>query len=401
MMDDTEIFQNRTVPKPRIPEQGTDYWSLAVAICCISICGIALGITVPLLAIVMETEMKVSTTIIGLNTSVPAVATLIVPFFFAKAVVRVGTRKALLTSLVVSTLCMLLYRVFPFIEAWFVIRLFNGLALAFLFILSETWINEIATDDNRGKLMGLYASCLSLGFAAGPGLLQITGTEGWAPFVATTVVMSIAAVLPVVAGNRVPIFKEEPAAKIGTIIFAAPTAMAAAIAYGAVEMGIFDLLPIYGVRYGFSSEEAALWLTAVGLGNFALQYPIGALADKINRRTVLILCGLIGLSGAVVLPLVINQPSLLYPTLFFWGGGIAGLYTVGLTLLGERYKSSDLAQANAAFVLCYGLGAVAGPPGVGFAMDMTGNHGLELSLAVICGLFLSVGLFRAVSLKKS
>ena len=82
--------------------------------------------------------------------------------------------------------------------------------------------------------------------------------------------------------------------------------------------------------------------------------------------------------------------------LFIWGGVVAGLYTVGLAHLGSKLSGRDLASANAAFVLCYGIGMLAGPQAIGIGMDLLGNQGFAWTLAVFFALYVALAGFRLV-----
>jgi hypothetical protein len=84
----------------------------------------------------------------------------------------------------------------------------------------------------------------------------------------------------------------------------------------------------------------------------------------------------------IVLPLVSGNWHLMAALLFVWGGVVAALYTIGLAHLGSRLSGHDLANANAAFVLCYGLGMVLGPQAIGIGMDLIGPAGFGWSLAL-------------------
>ena len=72
---------------------------------------------------------------------------------------------------------------------------------------------------------------------------------------------------------------------------------------------------------------------------------------------------------------------LLAVILLFWGGCVSGMYTVGLSHLGTRLTGSDLVAANAAFVFCYAIGMVLGPPTVGTAMDIASPSGFAWAIA--------------------
>jgi MFS family permease len=82
--------------------------------------------------------------------------------------------------------------------------------------------------------------------------------------------------------------------------------------------------------------------------------------------------------------------------LFVWGGVVAAMYTVGLAHLGSKLSGHELASANAAFVLCYGVGMVLGPQAIGIGMDMFGPNGFGWALALFFGIYLVLATGRIV-----
>src|SRR5690606_19027585 len=106
------------------------------------------------------------------------------------------------------------------------------------------------------------------------------------------------------------------------------------LVFGAVETGGFALFPVYGSRIGYSEGDAALLLTAVGLGNVLMQIPLGLISDRMrDRRHLLVACAAIGLAGAMILLWVSQSWHASAIVLFLWGGVVAGLYTIGLAHL--------------------------------------------------------------------
>ncbi len=100
------------------------------------------------------------------------------------------------------------------------------------------------------------------------------------------------------------------------------------MAFGAIETGGFAILPIYGLRTGFDAESAALLVSVLALGNVALQLPLGLLADRMDKRLLLILIAMLGAVGAAALPLLAGLGLAFHALLFVWGGLMGGLYTV-------------------------------------------------------------------------
>jgi MFS family permease len=271
---------------------------------------------------------------------------------------------------------------------WFPLRLvFHG-ATTTLFILSEFWINAASPPSKRGFVLGIYATVLSLGFAAGPLLFSLIGSEGVLPFAIGACAILMAALPIFIARNESPLIEEKPELHFMRYVFLVPTATAAVFVFGAVEAGGLSLFPIYATRSGFSETEAALLLTMMGVGNVVFQIPVGLLSDRLSdKRPLLSLMACMGLVGALLLPFIVTNWVVMAAILLFWGGCVSGLYTVGLSHLGSRLTGPDLAAANAAFVFCYAVGTVAGPQAIGTAIDVAGTSGFAWSIAGFFGLY--------------
>ncbi|MEQ8745708.1 MFS transporter [Pyruvatibacter sp.] len=367
--------------------------SMAAALGCIGAVGIGLGATLPLLALRMD-AMGASATIIGLNTAMVGLSHLIFTPLVPLILRRIPMMTFLILCIFASTIGIMGYVLFPSIWVWFPLRFFTSAALAGLFIVSEIWVNQIADEKTRGRAIGMYATVFAGSFAIGPLILLGVGTSGALPFLITAG-MTLLAIIPLMfARGLMPNITEKPSRSFLAFILVAPAATFAALAYGAIETQVFNLLPVYSVRSGATEAVAALVLSVFAAGNVALQIPIGLLADKFDRRYVLAGCAAVGIAGPLLIPFTAGQPMLLYPVLFVYGGVVVGLYTVGLALLGQRFRGADLAAANAAFVVMYSLGALVGPAAGGVAMDINNPNGLMVALTVIAACALIITLWR-------
>lgn len=355
--------------------------------------GIGLGATLPLLALRME-AMGASATLIGLNTAMVGLAHIIFTPLVPRVLRHVPMMPFLFGCLLVAAAGLFAYVLVPDIGWWFPIRFVTSAAMAGLFMVSEIWVNQLAEEQSRGRVIGLYATVFAGAFAVGPAALLLVGTQGVTPF-AITAAITLAAALPLLAARgAVPEIRGKPTRPLAAYLAAAPAATFAALAYGAIETQVFNLLPVFSVRIGASEGVAAFVLSIFAAGNVALQVPIGMLADRFDRRAVLAGCAFVGVIGPLLLPAVAGTPLLLYPVLFVYGGVVVGLYTVGLALLGQRFTGPDLAAVNAAFVVMYSAGALAGPVIGGRAMDMAGPPGLAYALAGLAGAYLVLSLWR-------
>jgi MFS family permease len=357
--------------------------SLAAIIGMISVVGLIFGLTAPLLNLLLERQ-GLSGRMIGLNGAMTALGALVFTPFIPAIAVRVGPFRLLFATLAATALLLLGYKAFDDYRLWFALRFMMGVAVVVPFLISEVWINQIATRENRGRLLGVYGASISTGFGMGPVLMRVTGIDGWAPFLAAAGLVVLAMAIISLARHDQPYLDTKGHSSPWPYVRSSPIAILAGLMYGAVETGIFGLLPVYGVRAGLSEATAATQLTVIAAGNILLQYPLGWLADRTRPGRVLVFCAVVGLLGGALLPTLQGSP-LLWPMLFLWGGTITGMYTMALTLLGQRYNGLALASANAALILAYNLGALGGTPMLGQAMDLMNPQGFAYGLA---GLFL-------------
>ncbi|MCA1439142.1 MFS transporter [Ensifer sp. IC4062] len=373
------------------------HWlSLFAAVAAITAVGIAIGLGLPLLSIIME-KRGIPSTLIGFNSAMAGLASMAAAPFTTKFAHRHGVAPTMLLAILFAAVSALGFYYITNFWLWFPLRVvFHG-AITVLFILSEFWINATAPPNRRGFVLGIYGTVLSLGFASGPLLFSILGSEGILPFAVGAGVILLAAIPIFLARNESPVLDEKPERHFMRYVFLVPTATAAVFIFGAVESGGLSLFPIFGTRAGFTESQAALLLTVMGIGNFIFQIPLGMLSDRVkDRRTLLSAMTVIGLIGALCLPMLVESWILMALVLLFWGGCVSGLYTVGLSHLGSRLQGADLAAANAAFVFSYAVGTVAGPQVIGAAMDVTGNNGFAWAIAAFFGLYVALSVVRIV-----
>ncbi|MDH7800579.1 MFS family permease [Rhizobium sp. AN70] len=373
------------------------HWpSLIAAISAISAVGVAIGLGLPLLSIILE-KRGISSTMIGVNSAMAGVAAMMAASVTSKIAHDFGVARTMLIAVVVSALSALCFYFADAFWMWFPLRIvFHG-ATTTLFILSEYWINMTAPPKKRGMVLGIYATGLAVGFAVGPLLFSVVGSEGIMPFLVGAAIILLAAIPIFLARGESPELSERPNHHFARYIWLVPMASAAAFVFGAVQAGGLSLFPIYATREGFNESQAALLLTVMGIGNMVFQIPIGLLSDRMkDRRTMLALMAFAGVCGTLALPLLVDRWILVAALLLFWGGLVSGMYTVGLTHLGSRLKGADLVAANAAFIFCYAMGTIAGPQAVGISMDVAGTDGFAWALAVFFGLYVVLYGFRFV-----
>ena len=356
--------------------------SLAAVLCATVGVGLTFGFQPPLMAFVLARQ-GASSFVIGAITSASTIAVILLGPFYPAILARTSLRYAILGGTAIAVAILLIMPLRTSIEAWLVLRFINGCALGLAWIASEVWLNTLSTDQTRSTVMSLYTTVFATGVAAGPLLLQLTGTAGGKPFYVGALCLGLTALPLFLPGHEPSHSERPPAQKQGLLatLRVAPLAMFAALIAGLVESADVALLPVLGLKRGLD-EHAALHVVMTFLaGNVFLQLPIGRLADRFGRARVLAGCATVSVIGPLLLSPLMQIPWLLWPLLLLWGGTMYGFYTQGIALLGDSYPTEQLASANAAFVIVYCAGGIVGPSLGGMAMDLWTPNGLVVFLS--------------------
>ena len=366
---------------------------LIAAIAAISIVGVGLSMTIPLIAVRMEAA-GYSASANGWGVAMSGLATILVSPFMPTLVRRLGVRRLMSLALALAVASLAGLAFVDNVLWWYPIRFGLGASLTLFFVVSEYAINALAPEDRRGLWIGIYSTSLYLGFALGPAIIGFVGTEGRAGFYAAIVLFIIGGAPIIAAGAQIPTFSERAGTPALAMIFRAPVVMLASLLFGALETGGMGLLPVHALRNGYDAATGALFVSFVAFGNVAFQLPLGLLSDRIDRRKLIVAIAIFGLVGALALIFLSARYAAFSVLLFVWGGVVGGLYMVGLAILGARYTGADLASANSAYVMLYATGMMIGPPILGVTLDASPAHGLFGGVALLFVAYLATVALR-------
>ena len=375
--------------------------ALVAAIVSVTVFGLSIGQGGPLLSLLLE-RRGTDAMLTGLNAGSTFLGVLLGPLLTPRCIRAIGVRNFLLLCFALDAGIGPMLKVFDSLAAWFALRLLLGVIGSSIFTASEALINLLASGAGRGRIVGIYAAALSGGFSIGPILLVFTGIDGWLPFIANSVITSIAMLPLLQIGAIGREFGRKQGVNPLAVFVRAPFIVCTVAMFGVYEAALLALLPVWGVRVGLSNSLAAATLSAVYVGSVALQMPVGWLADTAGRLRMLRFCGGSGLIGAVVLfgtgSLLRDTSgergmfSLLFGLLFIWGGIAASIYPLALSLAGDRFRKGDLVAVNAAIIMAYGVGSLAGPTLGGIAMDAWNPQGLLGFFVLLFGAFVAMTL---------
>jgi MFS family permease len=362
-------------------------WGTYFAVCgaVISI-GLALGVTMPLVSLRLE-SWGYGSFAIGAMAATPAAGVLLGAVIAGRLAARFGTTTLMqLCFLVgaVSVAALALVQAYP---VWLMLRLLIGVALTVVFILGESWINQLAVEQWRGRLVALYGTGYALSQLCGPLLLSALGADNDLGFWTGTGLL-IGGSLLLLGRTGAPSVDAHSASGRGLWAFCSrlPTIAWAVVLFAAFEAMMLTLLPVYGLRQGFTQEVALLMASVVVVGDAALQLPIGWLADRMSRLSLFRICGVTLLGSSLAVPLLLHTP-LIWPVWVVFGASAGGLFTLALILIGERYRDDELVRANAHIAQLWGIGCLVGPLATGAVSQWATGHALPLMMALGAAVF--------------
>lgn len=360
-------------------------WSIAAVVTAAAIFGLTYGLLAPLVA--ADLAAKGHTEIfIGLNAAMHAVGVLGVAPLLPRLSIRFGARRLMLLALAASAAILALFPFAPSIWLWFPLRLGLGVAAEILFVMSETWANELAGEESRGKVMAIYTAAQSLGFAGGPLLLSVVTNHRLA-YLAGAAIAALA-ILPLASRGLVEAERgEESSGHALHYARMAPLATGTAVLNAAVETAGLSFVALYAVGLGFTEANALRLVSTLLIGAIVLQLPIGILADKIEKRRLLVVFAVLAAASAFAWPWMLRSEALAFGTVFVWGGLFVGIYTVMLTMVGGRFRGPELVGVYSVMSVGWGMGALVGPALVGMAMTASPRLGLPWAIAAACVFF--------------
>ncbi len=356
--------------------------AMAGIVATITVFAVAQGLTYPLLSFILERQ-GTAPGVIGLSAAMTPLGFVISAPFIPPLARRAGGARMAVACLFLTAPILLAIAITENVWAWMPLRFLLGFAANPLYVISETWLIAATPAPRRGRIMGLYSSAVSGGFAIGPLSLSLAGTEGWPPFLIGIAAFLLCGFIVLAVVPRLPDMPHEGAAtSVGGFFALAPLLLFAVFTAAAFEQSLLSLFAVYGAALGSAEARIASLITCFIAGNAALQILLGRLAEQAGSARTMLFCALASLAGCLALPLTFDS-WLIWPLLFVWGGVSFGIYTLALIQLGERFTGHALIAGNAAFALAWGAGGILGSPAAGLAMQPTGYQGLPLSLGLL------------------
>lgn len=364
-------------------EREIPWAAMAGVIATVTVFAVAQGLTYPLLSFILDRQ-GTTPGLIGLSAAMTPLGFIVSSPVIPALTRRFGAARLAILCSMLAAATLVAIALMQDVWAWMPLRFLLGFFANPLYVISETWLLTITPASRRGRIMGLYSSIVSGGFAVGPLSLGLVGTEGWPPFLVGILAFLICGMIVLAVAPRMPRMAHGGEASLGAFIVLAPLLLFAVFTAAAFEQTFISLFAVYGAALGSAEGRIASLITCFIAGNALLQILLGRLAEQFGSARAMLLCALASLAGCLLLPLVFDGWPI-WSLLFLWGGASFGIYTMALIQLGERFTGQALIAGNAGFALAWGIGGIVGSPATGLTMQLIGHQGLPLALGLMSG----------------
>ena len=316
----------------------------------------------------------------------------IVGYFLSPAIThRVGHIRAYSAFTAVASAVALLYPIVVDPAAWFVLRLISGICFAGIYMVVEGWLNGTTANSTRGTILALYMMVNLGALAAGQLLLMLYDPAGFQLFLISSALVSIGLVPVALTKNPAPTLVRPQALPLRDLYAASPLGVVGCFVIGLTLGAFWGVGPLFAVGVGTPASGVAMFMSATILGGMLLQWPIGWLSDRVDRRGVIVAASfaVCALSGGLALTAHPQLGRQLVLAVLF-GGFAFSLYSLCVSHANDFLSDDDRVAASSGLLLVYGIGAAIGPFSAAASMRALGPPGLFVFTAaasLIVGVF--------------
>ncbi|MCC5962322.1 MAG: MFS transporter [Rhodobacteraceae bacterium] len=289
---------------------------------------------------------------------------------------------------------LVLYAAIPDWVAWTVLRVLIGFCFSGVYVTAESWLNNTASNENRGQALSLYMIVQMLGIILAQAMINFADPAGFLLFIVPSVLVSLAFAPILLSVSPAPTFGTTRSMSIRELYDVSPLGVVGIFLMGGVFAAMFGMTAVWGSEAGLSILEISVFTGAIYFGGLVFQYPIGWMSDRFDRRRLVVVVALIGsLGGAMAVLFDLNFTGLVVVALII--GGISNpLYSLLVAYTNDYLEADQMAAASGGLLFVNGVGAILGPLVIGWLMSVIGPSGYFLFIILLTTMLAIYAIWR-------
>ncbi len=289
--------------------------------------------------------------------------------------------------------CLILYAAWTNPYFWFLLRIIVGFCFSGIYVVAESWLNDSSSNETRGQTLSAYLIVQMMGIVLAQAVLNFADPSGYMLFIIISVVVSLSFAPILLSVSPAPQFQTSKRMTLSQLWSISPLGVVGQFFLGAIFAALFGMASVYGTERGLTVKDISLFVAAIYFGGMILQYPIGWVSDRMDRRVLIFIVCSIGTFFSFAANLSDSYIWLLIVA-FIIGGVSNPLYSLYIAYTNDYLEHDDMASASGGLIFLTGIGAIFGPSIVGWLLDAYGAASYFWFIGSVMAIMGSYALYR-------
>ncbi|MFT5658737.1 MAG: MFS family permease [Gammaproteobacteria bacterium] len=304
---------------------------------------------------------------------------------------RVGHIRTFTAMATIASCTALAHVIFLEPVVWWILRIVTGICFAVLYMIIESWLNERATNENRGTLFSIYTIINLTVITIGQMMLTLDDPKNFMLFSLASVLVSLSAVPVALSSSPEPAPIKSVKVRVGKLLRLSPVGAVGCFTVGLTNGSFWSLAPVFAQGDHSDTNTIAIFMSVAVIAGAIGQFPLGRISDKMDRRCViLVACFGAAIAGVALSLFELSTPTLLLAAVFGYGLFGFPLYALSVAHTNDYASKADFVEVACGLLLVYAVGAVIGPIVASVCMRYSGPGGLFAFTAVM---HIAMGIF--------
>ncbi len=311
---------------------------------------------------------------------------------------RVGHIRVFSALASLASISILFHGVYIDAWLWMAMGVINGISIAGFYVFTESWLNDRASNETRGKVLSVYMVIVTGGMGAGQFLLNVAHPARIDLFILISAVISFGLIPILLTAKPAPNFSTGSKMSLFALYRASPLAVIGNGLTGMAHGTIFGLGAIYAAQVLFNTASISLFMACFMIGSLVAQWPVGYISDHVGRRGVMAGLSVIAIVCAMVAIYLPKHGILFYLVITLLGGAAMPMYSICIAYANDRLEPHQIVGASGSLVMVAGIGAMIGPIIIAYFMDL---FSVDFFFWGIAGVFAMIFLFTLIRIGSS
>jgi MFS family permease len=310
---------------------------------------------------------------------------------------RVGHIRVFSALASLASISILLHGVYISPLGWTMMRIVTGICFAGIYVVTESWLNDRASNETRGKVLSVYMVLTTLGMGSGQFLLNLAEPNAIDLFILTSVIISFGLIPMLLTAKPAPAFGESGNMSVVELYKASPLAVIGNGLTGMAHGTIFGMGAIYASNVLVDVKSISIFMACFLIGGLMTQWPIGYISDRVSRRLVMAVISVVAIVGCMAAIALPKGSFAFFASIALLGGAAMPMYSICIAYANDRLEPHQIVAASGSLVMVSGIGLSTGPIIIAFFMDLYNVTFFFWGIASIFGLILLFTLIRIQS----